>query len=299
MSIKSRLLELRAKFSLDKTTDDERIVILNELKTIKVNKDVLKATSIGLTINKFRKSENENVRKLVKAVVSIWKQLVLKEGPITPSPKPKAGAKSPKLPSPVPKKPTASLPPAKPAPQPTPATQANFKALYKTGDKIRDKIQKLFYEQLGADENEAHRADLAVQIELELFKTNKQDTGRAYKDKYRQVIFFFRDKSNPDFNKAVISGRISPNDVVTKDAAYFASDEVKKRRKEEAQESIDARRSDWDNAQDTGWCDMFQCPECGGRKTKFNQKQIRGADEPMTCFIFCGDCGHRWTDGDH
>ena len=26
---------------------------------------------------------------------------------------------------------------------------------------------------------------------------------------------------------------------------------------------------------------------------------ITRADEPMTTFLFCGDCQHRWTDGDH
>ena len=41
------------------------------------------------------------------------------------------------------------------------------------------------------------------------------------------------------------------------------------------------------------------CPnnECGGSEAYFMQLQTRSADEPMTTFYKCCDCGHRWKDG--
>ena len=38
----------------------------------------------------------------------------------------------------------------------------------------------------------------------------------------------------------------------------------------------------------------FQCFKCKSRKILQTQKQMRSADEPMTTFFFCADCGNRW-----
>lgn len=39
---------------------------------------------------------------------------------------------------------------------------------------------------------------------------------------------------------------------------------------------------------------MFTCGRCKSVKTSFTQSQTRSSDEPMTCFIQCHNCGHRW-----
>ena len=43
--------------------------------------------------------------------------------------------------------------------------------------------------------------------------------------------------------------------------------------------------------------DMFKCAKCKTSRTTFYQKQTRSADEPMTVFITCRNCGHEWRDG--
>lgn len=50
----------------------------------------------------------------------------------------------------------------------------------------------------------------------------------------------------------------------------------------------------WDNAQKA----RVQCPadECNGAEAAFYQVQIRSADEPMTSFFKCMECGHRWRE---
>ena len=45
--------------------------------------------------------------------------------------------------------------------------------------------------------------------------------------------------------------------------------------------------------------DMFKCENCGSRKTTFYQKQTRSADEPMTTFVTCCECGRKWRNDDH
>ena len=42
-------------------------------------------------------------------------------------------------------------------------------------------------------------------------------------------------------------------------------------------------------------CDgLFKCGRCGSKKTTYYSLQTRSADEPMTNFITCVSCAHRW-----
>ena len=40
--------------------------------------------------------------------------------------------------------------------------------------------------------------------------------------------------------------------------------------------------------------DTFTCRKCKSKKCTYYQVQIRSADEPMTTFITCLECGNRW-----
>lgn len=41
---------------------------------------------------------------------------------------------------------------------------------------------------------------------------------------------------------------------------------------------------------------IYVCENCGCKKIDLVQKQLRGADEPMTCFFTCKKCGEKWTE---
>ena len=40
--------------------------------------------------------------------------------------------------------------------------------------------------------------------------------------------------------------------------------------------------------------DTFTCRKCKSKKCSYYQMQTRSADEPMTIFIICLECGARW-----
>ena len=40
--------------------------------------------------------------------------------------------------------------------------------------------------------------------------------------------------------------------------------------------------------------DSFKCGKCKKRECIYQELQLRSADEPMTIFITCLNCGHRW-----
>jgi len=39
---------------------------------------------------------------------------------------------------------------------------------------------------------------------------------------------------------------------------------------------------------------VIHCRKCSSANLNFVQVQTRSADEPMTCFLTCNACGHRW-----
>ena len=48
----------------------------------------------------------------------------------------------------------------------------------------------------------------------------------------------------------------------------------------------------WKNADQT----EINCTKCGNDHAYYQQLQIRSADEPMTTFYKCTDCGTRWRE---
>ena len=40
--------------------------------------------------------------------------------------------------------------------------------------------------------------------------------------------------------------------------------------------------------------DTFTCRKCKSKKCSYYLQQVRSADEPMTCYINCLECGSRW-----
>ena len=40
--------------------------------------------------------------------------------------------------------------------------------------------------------------------------------------------------------------------------------------------------------------DQYQCSRCHKRECTYYQLQTRSADEPMTTFVTCLNCGKRW-----
>ena len=71
----------------------------------------------------------------------------------------------------------------------------------------------------------------------------------------------------------------------------MASDEMKQFRQECAKEGIRDAQVAKNQGTETS---LFKCNKCGQRKTTYTQLQTRSADEPMTTFVLCLECGNRW-----
>lgn len=51
------------------------------------------------------------------------------------------------------------------------------------------------------------------------------------------------------------------------------------------------------NSKQLAKTDMFKCSKCKKRECSYYELQVRSADESMTVFITCLNCGHRWRIG--
>jgi len=142
----------------------------------------------------------------------------------------------------------------------------------------------------------------AAEIESAVFE--KFEDKKAYVDKARSLAFNL--KKNRDLCQDVILGSIQAENLVSMSSEELASAETKKARDEEAKKLIDSKRLDWDQANEDKINEMcgikgdllkaslFTCGRCKSVKTTSTQKQTRSADEPMTVFVLCLNCGKRW-----
>jgi transcription elongation factor S-II len=55
-----------------------------------------------------------------------------------------------------------------------------------------------------------------------------------------------------------------------------------------------AREMVYKSLQEQVTTDIFQCGRCKKNRCTYYQLQTRGTDEPMTTFITCIECGHKW-----
>ncbi|XP_065670554.1 transcription elongation factor A protein 1 isoform X4 [Hydra vulgaris] len=132
--------------------------------------------------------------------------------------------------------------------------------------------------------------NIAAAIENEIFMCFK-DTNIKYRNKIKSKVMNLRDKRNPELCQLVIEGIITPERFAKMTAEEMASDEMKKERKKITEEAIKEHQLATTAGTSTG---QFKCGKCGKRNTTYNQVQTRSADEPMTTFVYCIECGNRW-----
>jgi transcription elongation factor S-II len=113
-------------------------------------------------------------------------------------------------------------------------------------------------------------------------------------------------KKNAELRENIIMGTTSADDLMTMTPEQLASAEKAKERAEQVKKIQDSKRLDWEQANEDKINEMcgikgdllsaslFTCSRCKSTKTTSTQKQTRSADEPMTVFVLCMNCGKRW-----
>ncbi|WAR23053.1 TCEA1-like protein [Mya arenaria] len=124
--------------------------------------------------------------------------------------------------------------------------------------------------------------------------TNDPNTDTKYKNRVRSRVANLKDVKNPELRANVLCGLIPADRMAKMTAEEMASAHMNDLRAKYTKEAID----DHQMAKTGGTVtDLFKCGKCGGKRCTYNQVQTRSADEPMTTFVFCNDCGNRWKVG--
>merc|ERR1712020_764285 len=246
--------------------------LLQRLTDIDMNLSILTNTRIGYQVNALRKSTTDSeVISQAKSLIKMWKKFV-----------PENGDKKDK-------KDKNSSTPKKIGDKPLPPKASQ------TTDDVRLSCRKLLATALRGDGELPEGTintpeELSELIEETIFKNNKS-TNPKYKNQVRSRVFNLKDKKNPSLRENVLCGVIPAEKLAVMTSEMMASDEVKKQREAFVKEGIDAAQLATVQGTKT---DLLKCGKCGKKNCTYNQIQTRSADEPMTTFVLCNECGNRW-----
>lgn len=161
-----------------------------------------------------------------------------------------------------------------------------------TGNKLRDNCSKMLYAALasGSEAESGYVSSLVNAIESRVFQDTESQVDQ-YKARIRSLTSNLKDKSNPGLRESILDGSIGPDRFARMTPEEMMSEDRKAETEKAMKEVMNEVISAQDNAAET---DMFKCGKCRKRKTKYYQMQTRSADEPMTTFVTCVNCGHKW-----
>jgi DNA-directed RNA polymerase subunit M/transcription elongation factor TFIIS len=133
---------------------------------------------------------------------------------------------------------------------------------------------------------------------------HRRNDKKGYADKARSLLFNLN--KNTTLTLSILLGQVMIDDVIQYTAEQLANEQMQLQRQQTQQKLIDSKRLDWNEANedkintmcgikgDLLQASLFTCSRCKSIKTTSTQKQTRSADEPMTVFVLCLNCGKRW-----
>ncbi|XP_077460970.1 transcription elongation factor A protein 2-like isoform X2 [Stigmatopora argus] len=276
---------------VQKNNTDGALDLLRELKTITMSLETLQSTRVGMSVNAVRKqSSDQEVQTLAKTLIKSWKKLIDGAGKSKSEKKDSSPLRKTSKDSGSSEESSTT---AK-CLDVVPSLVLSLPVIPLTTDHVRNKCRELLVRALQtADDYKTFGADcslLAAQIEEQIFEDFKS-TDIKYKARLRSRISNLKDQKNPDLRRNVLSGNISTQRIASMTSEEMASEELKKIRETLTQESIREHQLSKVGGSKT---DMFVCKNCRGKNCTYTQVQTRSADEPMTTFVVCNDCGKRW-----
>ncbi|KAK9506597.1 hypothetical protein O3M35_008498 [Rhynocoris fuscipes] len=202
---------------------------LDKLKTLEnlpVTLDILSKTRIGFTVNKLRKSsDNEEIKTRSKNLIKNWRKFIYekKDVLIKEEVKNEEKTKNKKENSKEKKKEKGT----------SKQEKVNKK---QNSEEVRIKCRQLLTSALKANLNESidmsdTPENLATQLEDMIFK-EFEDTNVRYRNRIRSRIANLKDQKNPELKEKFLRGEISVSELATMGFNEMASDKLKDSRKQ-------------------------------------------------------------------
>lgn len=262
---------------LDKTipkSDIKRALeLLRSLESIPMTLDVLQKTHIGMAVNRIRKSvDNPEIISLCRSMVKKWKKLLSSNQQNFSEPPPVSSSSN-----------------INPTPMQTEVPPTTSEVRLKCRQLLTEALKKPLPKEL-MTEPFLEEEILAGRIEECIYQEFKC-TDMKYKNRFRSRVANLGDVKNPYLRLSVLRGDLAPEKIAKMTADEMASDELKKEREKFTKEAINDHQMTLTTGTKTS---EIKCPACKKYNVTYNQVQTRSADEPMTTFCFCNECGKRW-----
>ena len=117
------------------------------------------------------------------------------------------------------------------------------------------------------------------------------DAAQAAGDVIRSLYQNLRSKTNATLRSRVLSGEIAPTRLVKMTHEELKTEERKAEDARMMKENMDKAMV---AQEEQSISTHLTCGKCGQKKVTYTQAQTRSADEPMTTFCTCLNCGNRW-----
>jgi len=272
--------------------------MLQKLDECEVTLHILTSTLIGTVVSKFKK--HERLGPTAKTLLKKWKKVVAEDQSAGPP-----AAKKKMVSKPVQRR-NSGMDVVIPQ-----AAKDEWNGLASHRQNICSKLYsflnkgKIALVKDGINEEAASSLliDRSAEVEASIQKLHPIDKTE-YASKARSLCFNI--KKNVQLACQILLGQIPVDDLVKMSSEDLASEDQRAEMAERAKKSNDAKRLDWDRANEDKINEMcgitgdllnaslFTCGRCKSHKTTSTQKQTRSADEPMTVFVLCLNCGNRW-----
>ncbi|TKA83873.1 hypothetical protein B0A55_00144 [Friedmanniomyces simplex] len=279
--------------------------LLQPLQKFTATEDLLRQSKIGIAVNKLRQNKDTKVAQVASQLINKWKVDVKGSG--------KGGKAAGSSPAPGAQKagtngtssPASSKPDGGVKKEALPAQRKSTVAPEKrtittdevdtkvTGDPARDSCIGLIYNGLAYLSPASPDAILPVAraVEQAAYEVHGRETSSDYKMKIRSLFQNLKMKGNTGLRRDVLEGEIEPRKFVT-----MSSDELKsaeKRAQDAALEKENMKQS-MTAQEEKAISTTMTCGKCRQSRVAYTQAQTRAADEPMTTFCECVNCGNRW-----
>lgn len=274
--------------NLDKSTDNETILkLLNILNNgVRPSEKLLRETKVGVAVNRHRSNSDAEISNLVKKMIKKWKEVVQCEKSVKKQKDPLASPANELI------RPEADSTKSQFHNGPrNPKGDGVNTTLY--DNTTRNGSVNALYTALAIDRDDDSKRilEVAKEIEIEVFKSEYSSVNDSYRNKLRAFTMNLRNKRNPELRGRLLDGtntaqafvKMTPNEMAP-EALKLEIEKLNKQNLFDAQGATEKRAV----------TDRFTCGKCKHKKVSYYQMQTRSADEPLTTFCTCENCGNRW-----
>ncbi|OAA54470.1 transcription elongation factor s-ii [Cordyceps fumosorosea ARSEF 2679] len=298
--LESRIKALTKSVAANEPAENALRLLETLKKDAAPTEEMLRSTRAGVYVGKLRANANKEIARSAAELVNKWKKLVEQEK--------QSRLHKAKLGSPA--SGTASSPPSAAGPTAAAAASSAPSGKKFTGDPetrkydadgvdikrtdsaVRNNCIGLLYNGL-AFRSTASESDVlarAVAVEAAAYARFSGE-GADYKKKVRSLFTNLKNKSNRALGVSVMAGDIPA-------ARFVAMTDDDLKSEDQRKKEIELEKENMKKAQvpmvEKSVSDSLECGKCKKKMVSYTQAQTRSADEPMTTFCECMNCGHRW-----